>query len=211
MFRRLTPYAPLAAVACLLAGAAPAHAQTQPEIFVQNAEPVGAGNTVHLYGLPTRTADGKVAYWDTTLVLEAGVDGKPRSAVVSSVKSPKLKKTQFVPGTYQFGGLSCQLQASPFNGRTQYDLNCGVVVYTWYTGAIAGHPFETALRAAGLDSLVGGDEYAFGRVMAGGYSCHSVADLLTARQVGDILTLNNYGADDIIDCQINFTRSSTGQ
>jgi hypothetical protein len=191
-------------------------AQTAPaEVFIQNAQVVGTGDTLHLYGLPTRTSEGKVSYWDATVVLEALPGGRLKSAAISSVAAPKLTKSEFVVGTYTInnnGGLrTCKLVASPFAGRTQFDLSCDddSTVFTWYTGPIAGHPDEAAIRAAKLDTLPGAEEYSFGRdVRTGSMTCTAFGANFTARQVGDALTLNNYYGDNVLDCQLRFARSA---
>lgn len=196
-----------------------AHAQTAARVYMENAKTWGAGDTLFMFGLPVKNADGKASYWDVQIKLEAAADtGKPSSANLTSViKSPSIKKAEFVPGTYKIGSDVCEVQASPFIGRNRYDLRCphsgsDYLVITWYTGSIAGHPFEGALRAAGLDLIPGSDQLSWGRVMLvqsnpwGGCSM-GTGNLVSAHQVGDVLTISNYGSDDQINCPANFIRS----
>lgn len=195
---------------------ATASAQTGAQVFIENAKTWGGGDTLYLFGLPVKNAEGKPSYWDVQIKLEAAADtGKPNAASLSSVvKSPNLKKAEFLPGDYTVGSSACTLTASPFIGRNQYDLRCdnNYLVITWYTGGIAGHPFEAELRAAGLDQIPGSDQLSWGRVMVvranpwGGCSL-GAGHLLSARQVGDALTINSYGGDNVLNCQVNFVRA----
>lgn len=134
-----------------------------------------------------------------------------------SVPQAKPKSTEFVPGHYvsQSGNFTCELQNSAFLGRTQFDLLCTVAsghsyTGTWYTGPIAGHPWETDLVAAKLDTLPGHDEYAWGRTMFDSdisfFGCFNDPELFSARQVDDTLSLVNYGFDTVIDCQYTLFR-----
>jgi hypothetical protein len=211
--------APLAITAAwLLAGVAAA--QTAPRVFVQNAQTVGAGDTVYLYSLPTRLEDGTLQYWDTELQISTNANGKPDAAAVTSEKAPKIRKAEFLTGTYSAEGTNdrnCTTRASAASGRTQFDFSCtfssgAPFAVTWYTGPIAGHPYEAELRAAGLDQLAG--DYAWGKVLTNAtdtyYLCFNLGELISARQVGDRLTLTNYDDDTIINCEKSFIRAATG-
>ncbi len=200
----------------------PAAAQSgEADLFVHDAQDVGTADTIILYDLPTRTSDGKVRYWDTTIVIGAdAATGKPNTVSVSAVKAPAVKRSEFQTGTYtpSSAGASpnCTVTASPFAGRTQFDLRCipssgPDYVATWYTGPIAGHPFESALRAAGLDLIPGSSEYSWGQVLTNGsntyYGCFNFGELISARQIGDQLTLINWDDDDQINCQQAYNRT----
>jgi hypothetical protein len=200
-----------------------AQAQTS-QIYIENAKTWGGGNTLYLYGVPIKNAVGDpvTKYWDLQVVLEATPDtARPNKAtVVGATPSAKVKKAGFVQGDYTLGTIPCHLEPSTLAGRTQYDLNCATssnqLKITWYTGPITGHPDEAAIRAAGLDSIVGAEEYGWGRVVYNSTSywggCYLPFGHLTgARQVGDVLTINNYGNNSALDCQINLVRTPTGQ
>ncbi len=205
------------AAAALLAGTA--GAQTTPDVLVQNAQTVGAGDTVYLYSLPTRLEDGTVQYWDTELTISANASGKPNAAVVTSTKSPRIRKTSFLPGTYSVEGTddrNCTLRTSPSGGRTQVDFSCTFSSgppfdSRVYTGPIAGHPNEADLLADGLDTLNG--DYNWGQALPNTsgayYFCFNNGEEISANQVGDRLTLTNYGNNTTIDCQISFIRAVT--
>lgn len=206
------------ALTALLLAAPLSHAQSS-EVFIQNAKTFGAGNTLYMYGLPVKNAvDGKVSYWDAQIVLEAAPDtGKPNKATFASVvKSPPLKKSEFVPGTYASGNATCSLVGSPFIGRTQFDFSCvntsGLhYIGVWYTGPITGHPEEVRLRAAKLDQIPGSSEYSWGKTAyAGGaspwFGCFNEPELMALRQVGDTLTMINFGSDDVEDCRVQLIK-----
>lgn len=196
-----------------------AQAQTS-QIYIENAKTWGGGNTLYLYGVPIKNAVGDpvTKYWDLQVVLEATPDtARPNKATLSAVTpSSKLKKSEFVPGTYVVGtSATCDLSASPFNGRTEYVLSCvnhGTGYHyngVWYTGPIAGHPEEVRLRAAKLDLIPGSSEYSWGKTAyAGGtfFGCFDEPELMSARQVGDTLTLINWGSNDIEDCRQSFAK-----
>ncbi|HSI58414.1 MAG TPA: hypothetical protein VLA16_12720 [Ideonella sp.] len=188
-------------------------AQANPA-YVEKSKIVGAGNKIQLFGLPGKSTAGAIKYWDTTITLEIDANGKPTvTSATSSVLQAKPRSTEFVPGSYQTsGGTLCTLANSAFNGRTQFDLNCGGgFTATWYTGAIAGHPWETELVVAQLDTIVGHDEFAWGKTVFDAnttwFSCFNDPELLSARQVGDTLTLVNYGSDKVVECQIGFNKT----
>jgi len=200
-----------------------AQAQTS-QVFTENAKTWTGGDTIYMYGVPVKNAvDGKASYWDVQIQVGAAADltGKPNQVTLKSVvKSPAVKKAGFVSGDYKLDTHPCTLDASTFNGRTQYDLTCywtgDTLKLTWYTGPISGHPDEAALRAAKLDQLTGSDEYAWGKVVYNSYTSWSgcymgFGYLIGARQVGDALTINNYGSDSALNCQINLTRTPTVQ
>jgi hypothetical protein len=207
---------PLAIIATALPLAASAQSN---EAFVEKSKIVGGGNVIRLYGLPAwDPTTSKYKYWDTTITLEIGPNGKPtgNSATVS-VPQARPKSTEFVPGVYvdAAGTLACNLQNSAITGRTQFDLLCTrtdgrTYTGTWFTGPIAGHPWETDLVAAQLDTLPGHDEYSWGRTMYDNdstfFGCFNDPELFSARQVGDTLSLVNYGSNTVIDCQFTFFR-----
>lgn len=206
---------PMCALALSLA---PLAAQAQSSTaHVEKSKIVGGGNTVTLYGLPALdSTTGKYKYWDTTITLQITPEGKPTATSSTvSVKQARAKSTEFVPGVYVNGSTTCTLVNSAFLGRTEFDLHCSyngaTSTFTWFTGPIAGHPWEGDLVAAGIDTLVGTDEYAWGKTMylsayAYWFGCFNPPELLSARQVGDMLTLVNYGADKVVDCTVSLTK-----
>lgn len=209
---------PILSTLCLAALPLVAAAQSNPA-FIEKSKIVGGGNVLHLYGLPAfDSTNNKYRYWDVTITLEINAEGKPTaSSVTKSVPQAKPKSTEFVPGVYADaeGGYSCDLQNSAHSGRTQFDLLCtstagNLYTMTWFTGPIAGHPWEADLVAAQLDTLPDHDQYSWGRTMydsgATFAGCFNDGELLSARQVGNTLSLVNYGSNTVIDCQFTLFR-----
>lgn len=203
---------PLLPLGALMLALLPLGALAQNAAHVEKSKIVGGGNVIQLYGLPAwDPTTSKYKYWDTTITLEIGPNGKPtgNSATVS-VPQAKPKSTEFVPGTYADANnnYTCTLQNSAILGRTQLDLLCthlsgNFYSSTWFTGLIAGHPWEADLVNAGLNTLPGNEEYSWGRHMnnSGAFGCLNVANLLSARQVGNTLSIVNYATDTAINCQ----------
>lgn len=204
-------------LAAALLAAAGAGAQTS---FAERSQHTVDGQQIRLFGLPTTDANGKVKYYDVTVSLTIGANGRPASsAAVETAPSPKVKATEFLPGAYVAlsDGVPCTLVNSPFSGRVQYDLRCtrsdgDLITMTWYNGPIAGHPLEALLVNAGLDTLPGNEEYSWGRVTftnAGSqFGCLTTfGHLFGARQVGDLLTLSNYVDNVSLNCTRDFQRT----
>lgn len=87
-----------------------------------------------------------------------------------------------------------------FWGREEALFTCTSGSYTltavWYTGPIIKHPFETELKDAGVNTVSGGDQFAWGKVGgtdgAGWWNyCigNYVGGILAVRQVNNTLTL----------------------
>lgn len=209
----------IALAASLLASlfASTAQAQTA-EVYLQGARQFGAGNTIYLYGLPVRNAvDSTVSYWDAQVLVEAAADtGRPNKlSFTSVVRAQKLKKTEFQTGPYKDVNATadCELTASPFNGRNEYSLDCTNTsgrhfTALWYPGPIAGHPYETDLLAAKLDTIPGSAEYSWGKTVFNDglvwFGCFRSPLLLSARQVGNVITLIQWGNDIVEDCRMTF-------
>jgi hypothetical protein len=203
--------------AALAAALFPLAAQAQSgEAFIEKSKIIGGGSVIHLYGLPTKDSLGKTHYFDTTLTLDINpTNGKPTNNVgVEAVKSPPIRSAEFVQGVYATGNATCDLVPSSFSGRVEFDLQCtdggSHFTATWFTGLIAGHPYEQELKDAGLNTLPGNENYAWGKVgLAQNFSwfgCFDASELFAARQVGDFLTLTNYGHDSVVDCQITLNK-----
>ncbi|AGY56598.1 hypothetical protein [Gloeobacter kilaueensis] len=196
-----------------------AFAQTTATAYAERSEVVATGKTIQLFGVPTISADGETQYFDVTVTLPLTSGGTfGNKATVKSVRSPIVDTTEFIPGTYTWSNASytCSVLASPFGGRTEFDMTCtessGLVqlIATWYTGPIAGNPYEAELTQAGLNTLSGNDQYSWGRVNQYNTTilgCFNSPDLFGARQIGNTLTLTNFGSNTIVDCQANLNKA----
>lgn len=199
------------------------NAVVPPAAYTERAKVIAAGQTVHVYRLPTTDNLGNVSYYDINVNLVIGDDGVPSAlADVGAALSPQIASADFVPGVYTGIHLNnspatCQLSAAPFAGRSEYTLHCAIdenaaqtLDVTWYTGPIAGHPLEPQLVAAQLNTLPGNEEFAWGRVgfssliQGGGFfGCLRAVDLLSVREVNNTLVISRYAADLNLICQVN--------
>jgi hypothetical protein len=191
-----------------------------PTAYLERSKVIATGRQIKAYSVPTKDADGDIHYYDVTINLPILANGKPgASAPVISVVSPSVRVNEFVPGTYTGGGASCTLLSSPFGGRTEVVLNCTSSGYnfsaTWYTGPIAGHPYQTELENASIDTIPGYTNFAWGKVgntdnrywWNSCISYNGVNSILSARQVNNTLTLHNYVNDNISNCQVNLIKT----
>jgi hypothetical protein len=122
---------------------------------------------------------------------------------------------EFIPGTYSgIVGDTCTAGVSAASGgRTAGALSCknadNEVIFNanWVTGPIAGHPFESELRAAGIDENTGAENVAWGQsssVNNSGYCGQLNGAIISAHQAGNVLAVNNFGGDNQIDCSYSF-------
>ncbi len=192
-----------------------------PTAFLENAEVIAAGTQVRAFRVPTKDANGNIKYYNLTINLTVGSDGKfGTTAAATSTLSPTTLSNQFVAGTYTdnkgTNAKTCTVSTSVLNGgRIEVALSCKtpndfIFSAAWATGIISGHPFELDLKAAGIDKIPGYQNYSWGKTSypEGGswWSCFSANDIISARQVGNTLSLTNYKADNIADCGITLIR-----
>jgi hypothetical protein len=191
-----------------------------PTAYLERGKVLETGAQVRAYNVPTTDVYGKIKYYDITITIPVPNDGKPNvPGVVTSVLSPVVSTTVFTPGTYQSGGITCTVVASPFGGITEGTIRCvstsgSSFAATWYTGAVSTNPFKADLTAAGIAQIPGYSNYAWGKTgqATGGFfwwSCFGYAnEILAARQVNNTLTLYKYGDDNVSDCQVNFGKTA---
>lgn len=212
------PAASAAAVCCAaLLAAAPAAAQTA---FLESGPTAATGNTYQSFRIPTRGADGKLRYWDLTVTLAIGADGRPApTAAVTAAASPKFPGSHFIAGTYKdLNGDTCTLSTGFLpSGRQEAALTCpaGIVTFgltaSWTSGPIAGHPFEPDLVIAGIDTIAGNPSSSWGKVATTGgggrsvWLCFAPNHVISARQAGDQLLIGDYGGDTVVDCGMTLT------
>ncbi|GAA0762247.1 hypothetical protein LRH25_22565 [Ideonella azotifigens] len=200
----------VAGLACL-----PAMAQTAPQVYLERGLVLPTGNVMHAYRVPITDSTGKLAYWDLTMTVTANDAGKPVKVDVVSVKSIKVNGNNFVAGTYKNAlGEVCSVATSILSsGRQQASMSCNaangyVISGSWTSGAIAGHPFELDLLAAGIDKIPNQTDYSWGEVgYANGtfWGCANTGEILSAVQAGDQLTLSGYNSSNSQACGITFT------
>jgi len=84
-----------------------------------------------------------------------------------------------------------------------------VVSANWMTGVISRHPFQLNLLAAGIDKFPGYQTYSWGK---GSYSfgtwwgCVNTGDVISARQVGNILALSGYDQGNVQKCGVSLVK-----
>jgi len=109
---------------------------------------------------------------------------------------PCTVSTSYLPDGRQEGAVSCNRSNAYF------------ITASWSSGDIAGHPFELDLRAAGIDLIPGYRDYSWGRIGSSDitwWNCFATNGVISARQVGNQLTLTNYINDNIANCGVTLT------
>lgn len=202
----------IAAALPALAGAAPP--QTG---YLEQAQTQASGSQIRSYGMPATDELGKISYWDVTVDLTIGTNGKPAgSANVTAVKQVTMKSNRLVPGVYtdSWGG-TCNLIATTLpSGRQEVSGTCVTPTnYQWnfsvISGDIPGHPFELQLTNANIQGIPGYRDYNWGvnGTTSGNYGqCMYSNYTISARQVGTQIVVTRYGYDNSNDCGNTLTR-----
>lgn len=200
--------------AVLAAGPAMA---ADPAVRLENAYVLSSGAQVQAFRVPAVDANGVVRYYDVRIDLTVNAQGRiAPTAAVTSVKSPAIPGDRFVAGTYvePLNAYLCTVSTSILAGsRMEGAMNCptggsAYITMSWTTGDLTGHPLELDLRAAGIDQIPGYQNYAWGKVggsFATWWNCFGVNDVISARQVGNQITLNSYGAGNVAECGVTVT------
>lgn len=205
------------AVSLVAALAVPTSALAASELFAERAKVIASGDRIQIFGLPSIDANGTVKYFDTTIELKHGDNGRPKKqAAVTVVASPRVDPMGFVPGLYEDGNVLCELRKAPFGGQTEVAVDCAhktgsstaeVVVYT---GPIATNPSAALLTSRGADKVPGTEQYAWGLTtdssVSGFGGCLSQGSSTTARQIGDLLVLIRWSNMSDQVCSLNLTR-----
>lgn len=190
------------------------------ELFAERANVIASGDKIQIFGLPSIDSNGAVKYFDTTITLRHGDNGRPKkAAAVDVATSPRVDPMGFVPGMYEDENVSCKLDKSPFGGQTEVILNCTdatkvttaeVVVYT---GPIASNPSSAILIEEQADQIPGTEQYAWGLTTdhtgsANFGGCLDNGFITTARQIGDLLVLIRWSANNPVaqSCSLNLNR-----
>jgi len=190
------------------------------ELFAERAKVLASGDKIQIFGLPAIDSQGTVKYFDTTITLRHGDNGRPKKqASVITVASPNIDPMGFVPGVYEDQNLLCELRKAPFGGQTEVIVDCvdktypsrtaGLIVYT---GPITGNPSAQTLISRGADQVPGTEQYAWGLTTyrTGSYSvggCLLENFITTARQIDDLLVLIRWSGSSVAQvCSLSLTR-----
>lgn len=208
------------AVSLVTALVVPCSALAASELFAERAKVIASGSRIQIFGLPSIDSQGTVKYFDTTIDLKHGDNGRPKKqASVSVVSTPNVDPMGFVPGEYADENVNCRLEKSPFGGQTEVILNCvnegrgSTAEVVLYTGPIASNPSAAVLQSRQADQIPGTEQYAWGLTTANsdsGYfgGCLTDVFITTARQVGDVLVLIRWSSNTPVtqSCTLNLTR-----
>ncbi|HSI58370.1 MAG TPA: hypothetical protein VLA16_12500 [Ideonella sp.] len=201
--------------ACTIA--APALAAAPPQTaYLEQAQTQASAAQVRSYGVPTTDLNGKIGYWDVTVDLAVGSNGKPAgTATVTSIKRVVVQSNRFVPGNYtdNYGGTCTVNTATLPSGRQETSVSCAKSPYFWHftvdNGDIAGHPFELQLTAANIGGIPGYRDYSWGidGSTSGNYGgCFYTNYVVAARQIGPEIVVTRYAYDNIADCGMTLTK-----
>lgn len=191
-----------------------------PTAYLERSEVIATGKQVRAYRVPTRDIVGKIRYYDLVINLSVLDDGKIATSAssITPTLSPSVLSNQFVPGTYTDNqGTTCIVNTSVLNGgRVEVALSCKESSYiftaNWASGAIGGHPLELDLVQTGIDKIPGYGNYSWGKVGATSnvswWDCFysGGGDIISARQVGNTLSVYNYRTDNMVNCGINLIK-----
>jgi len=144
-----------------------------------------------------------------------GLFAAPMKVVAESQVLPSALATEFLSGSYDDGqGNTCTVGVSAASdGRTAGALSCKSDTVSnfnanWFTGPIAGHPFEPELVSAGIDKIIGAENVAWGQGSTNAstwYGCfNNGGDVISVHQAENVLAINNFGNDSRIDCTHSF-------
>lgn len=188
-------------------------AWAQPRAFFQSGTPAGLDNKITVTRVPVRNSAGAIRYYDVALTFSVDAAGRLtlNNAATRITPSPELVVGAFRPGIYTQGSFSCEYEVGApgvagggrVTGALGGSLDCSSDLnVSWVTGPIAGHPNESALRAAGITF----QGYAWGVVgeADGAWSNWNPGDLVGVIQSGQTLTIRNFGDDNREDSNAVF-------
>jgi hypothetical protein len=209
---------PRIAALTLLSASAAVFAAPQVS-YLEQAQTYGIGTKYQSFRVPTTDVNGKVGYWDVTVLLGIDATGKPEAtAQVAATKSKNFNGNKVIQGPYmdQYGSNCTVTAIIADSGRQEGSLTCYSVNYaeditaTWFNGPIVGHPDEPQLEAAGIDKLPDPQDFAWGLVGSTygnhiAWYCFAAPGILSASQVGPKLTLTFYGNANAPLCAMTLT------
>jgi hypothetical protein len=215
----------LAIAAAMAAQVGPAFAQaTNPGLRLQYSEITGIEDKVYIFGVPTTDSAGRRRSFDVVIDLTAMSDGTPAtSALVTSRLSPTPPLSpKIVPGAYKSNreGTCTITNFALRSGRTQSQMRCladagSAFEITLVTGGIsAGHPFETQLKAAGINTRPDVTSYIWGLVTLGvvgnfgGCGTMYGGSIIGGQQAGNNLTLSLFNTAGEFKCSTTLIKTT---
>ena len=184
----------------------------EPAAYTERSKVVPTGEQLHLYGVPTRGADGKIHYLDVLIELEVLDNGQfSPTATVLTEASPEVISTEIVPGTYSWYDVTCEVVTQAINnGRTEAFLTCSNesnrLTILLVTGPVKDHPLAQYLNEIGVDKIPSYEEYTWGIVKSEDartstlWGCFDQNDIISAKQIGNRLLLADYRRKNTSDC-----------
>jgi hypothetical protein len=176
----------LLAVLALVAFPAALHAQTEeesaattetPSILLQYGSEVSAGNIITLTRTPVVAANGAIAYWDISIPVTIGSNGKPTVASGATTATPSLSLPvgPIEVGTYVGGvgytgygilitGPGVDVGGSTYTVQAAATYNAGSPgISVFWSGGITNNPYITPARFAKA-GITGSTGWTFGVV-----------------------------------------------
>ena len=181
---RLGNYKPLLCLAlALLPTLSPA---ATPRVMLEKSASYALDNQVRAFRVPTIDINGKLKYYDVTITLEVGTDGKLLpTADVASKLAPNVISGAMIPGVYTQDNnirYTCTVSnANLSNGRVQSFFSCtgyyANFQFSVVTGKVAaGHPYLAELLAAGVNARSDVNTQAWGVITSAFFSMNGCVD-----------------------------------
>jgi hypothetical protein len=195
--------------------------------MLENSQSYALDNYVRAFRVPTRDSAGTIHYYDVTITLGVGTDGKPsQTAQVSASPSPIITTGVIVPGTYKAPDSSTRCNVTNMtltNGRIQSFFTCNsdnpfypssppyIFELSVVTGPItAGHPYLNQLVAAGIDKRTDVGTYTWGIITNHAfYTCGRWLNEgypVGAKTNGSQLILSFFNTQGLYQCDYTFTK-----
>lgn len=168
--------------ASVLALLAPDTADAQQRAMLEKSSSYALDNNFRAFRVPVRDSNGRTKYYDLTVALTISPAGVVSStANVTVTPSPNIETLVVPPGTYTaVDGTSCRVSNIVLaNGRIQSTFTCTrdstQIEFAVATGPVAaGHPFLTALKNIGIDTLPEVGTKTWGMVSSSNFSNSSI-------------------------------------
>lgn len=209
--------------ASVLALLAPDTADAQQRAMLEKSSSYALDNIFRAFRVPVRDSNGRVKYQDVTVTLSISSTGVISStASVTATASPNVTYLVVRPGTYEaVDGTICTVtNITLSNGRIQSTFTCTrnsvQIEFAVTTGPVAaGHPFLTALKNIGIDTLPEVGTKTWGMVSAsngnnninscGGFYTNGQTQAVGAVTDSNVVSVSLYSRT-AFQCGVNLTR-----